>query len=273
MTIQTLSAPVEPIPPVHQVGDPNHTPDHNSMVQVLIDYDNDIGALQTTIANMFSVAGANVCTITGTSTGLATVNLPSGNRDSAADALDVMCAGVKVFSLNGYGELRIFPALASHVAQIIKAQPSQTADLLELQDSSGNILARFTANGTFIPTQPVIALQPGTSNAETWHPVSLDSGWSNAASNPVCSYRMREDNCVETVAYLNHSSFTGNLTIASGGNAFPALYRPATHQHAAAYTNSGGCGVALLSTGVFQIENAPSGSTNARFTARFPLDI
>jgi len=240
MTVQTFSVPVEPIPATHQVGDPNHTPDHNSIVQVLTDYDNYIGQLQSQIASMFSVAGGNVCNITGTSTPLATVNLPAGNRDSAVDTLDVMCAGVKVFSLNGYGELRIFPQLASHIAQVIKAQPSQTGDLFQLQDSAGNVLARFTANGTLLVTQPVNIVQPGTTNTpENWHTISgLSSGWS-IGSGPAgfLKYKKLPSNSVAmAMRNVRVGTNADSTTILSAGT-IPAGWAPISISRIPVYTD------------------------------------
>jgi len=277
MTVQTFSVPVEPIPATHQVGDPNHTPDHNSIVQVLTDYDNYIGQLQSQIASMFSVAGGNVCNITGTSTPLATVNLPAGNRDSAVDTLDVMCAGVKVFSLNGYGELRIFPQLASHIAQVIKAQPSQTGDLFQLQDSAGNVLARFTANGTLLVTQPVTALQPGTQNAETWHNFNpLSSSWFLPGGG-YAKYRLTVANELQISAAIAtpSSGNVNNQVIAT----FPTGYRPAsTHYLVTSGDNVqnsvGGVNpqVYINSSGQLQSRGC-NNSCNVWIDGRIPLDI
>jgi len=249
MTVQTFSVPVEPIPATHQVGDPNHTPDHNSIVQVLTDYDNYIGQLQSQIASMFSVAGGNVCNITGTSTPLATVNLPAGNRDSAVDTLDVMCAGVKVFSLNGYGELRIFPQLASHIAQVIKAQPSQTGDLL----------------------------QPGTQNAETWHNFNpLSSSWFLPGGG-YAKYRLTVANELQISAAIAtpSSGNVNNQVIAT----FPTGYRPAsTHYLVTSGDNVqnsvGGVNpqVYINSSGQLQSRGC-NNSCNVWIDGRIPLDI
>ena len=231
MTVQPLSGPVEPIPASHQIGDPGHTPDHNSMVQVLTDYDGDIGVLQGQIANMFSLAGGNVCTIAGTTTSLATVNLPSGNRDTAADTFDVYCAGVKVFSLNGYGELRIIPALATHIGQVIRAQVGQTADLFQITDQAGNILVRISSTGQIVTSQPAVIAQPGISPiiAEVSHNMpSMTSSWSIA---DFARYRLNSDGDLQ-VAFKNircpGGTNANDGTVLWAAGSFPTAYRVPT---------------------------------------------
>jgi hypothetical protein len=119
---------------------------------------------------------------------------------------------------------------------------------------------------------PSQAADPIVGGAESWHAVTLDSGWTNqGGSNPNCSYRLLPQKSIIIVGYINHASFSANLVV-NNSNPLPTPYRPINYQHAGAYTNNGGCGVSLSPTGVITVENPPSSSTYCRFTVVFPLD-
>jgi hypothetical protein len=176
-----------PVPAAHSVGDIGHTTDHDSIIQVLSTLVGNIQALQGITQNLFHTGGPNSCVITGTATSWAQVDLPGGSRDSAADTFDVFYGAAKVFSLNGYGEIRLFPGGASHVPAIVQGLPSQTGDLLQFRNSSGQVIARVSPSGA-LTTGPVSAYVGGA--PETWHPASLTSGWANSTIGPAAQYRL-----------------------------------------------------------------------------------
>lgn len=207
--------------PDHVVGDTGHTNDHNEIAQALVDITSDILALQVATPNVFSTTGGNVCNIPGTATSFALVNLLSGNRDTAADTFDVFYGAAKVFSLNGYGEIRLAPGAANHVAAIIQGLPSQTGDLLQLQNSSGTVLFRIGADGSsshgpqYFESGGVI---------ETWHSLpALQGSWSTYPGT-VGKYRLVSSppNSMQISAQFSPGNESNGFTVAT----FPVGYRP-----------------------------------------------
>ncbi len=218
----------ENIPAVHNVGDTGHTADHALIVQILNDYQAAITSLQSGGGNIFRTVGGNVCVIpVGTTQQFYTLTLPTGNRDSAVDTISVFYGPAKVFSLNGYGELRIFPGAANHVPAIIQGLLSQTADLLQMKDVSGNVITRFGADGS--ASMSALNYQGPTGTVETWHKFNpLQSGWS--VLNPFTGAWVRKlaspPNSIQLSALLsvNQSAVGDGTQIAT----LPAGYAPST---------------------------------------------
>jgi hypothetical protein len=237
----------EPIPAVHQVGDPGHTTDHNAIVQVLSDYLADITnlqgsvtALQAGAATAFSTAGGNACPIPGAATDFATVTVTAVNRDASPDLLDFFYGTQKVFTLNSYGEVRIYPSQVAHIPFIIQALTGQTADLLDILASDGvTKLVQVTAAGNVVTTGNVRVGADGTGVvnatdpvnggvAEQWHNFILNSGWGTTTNNGVNDtpqYKLLPDGAVA----LRGSIVTPPSGAAMNVNfaTIPAPYRPA----------------------------------------------
>lgn len=112
----------------------------------------------------------------------------------------------------------------SNGAVIVSYQSSNVliggASAITQEDSAGNTLAPgFTGN--------IVAIQPGSNPAaiETWHTITLDTGWSTLAGHAVPQYRMLSSGDVELVGYASHTAIAGNTNL-NGSNPLPAAYRP-----------------------------------------------
>lgn len=205
-----------PIPASHSVGDTGHTADHDSIVAVLNAFLTSIQSLQGTAVNITYTTGGNTSDISGTSTSWNRINLPSGNRDTAADTFDVWYGSAKIFSLNGYGELRLFPAAATHIPQIIQGITGQTGDLEQWQNAAGSILCRIAADGSIV-TPVIRAWDPrtGAPTVETWHSLSLQNGVTNRSPSTDFSpfaIKLGAGSCVYTTGQINIPANTANGT-------------------------------------------------------------
>ena len=70
------------------------------------------------------------------------------------------------------------------------------------------------------------AYTPGTSTPETWHTITMDSGWSVSSTFGPPMYRMLPDGDVETSGVIqNSASLSANTTI-NVNNPLPTAYRP-----------------------------------------------
>lgn len=223
----------EPIPSQHSVGDTGHTSDHNEIVVSLAGLVSAVNALQTITGtlegetgNVFSKLGGNVCNIPGTTTSFAQVSVGAGNRDTAADVIDIYYGGARVFSLNGYGELRISSGAASHVAAVIQGQPSQTGDLLQFANSAGTILARIASDGSI--TAPALTLTNPVADIPwvKFNPLStgisieppFTGAWVRLLSSP--------PECIQISALLNVQTATSVIDGTEVAQ-LAAAYRPA----------------------------------------------
>jgi hypothetical protein len=92
------------------------------------------------------------------------------------------------------------------------------------------------ATGSFITIDgplatPLVAVDPvaGPPTAETWHTVTLDSGWSLNSGYDAPQYRMLPDGNVQFTGLATQSAFTGTVPLNSGAP-LDSPYQPAkTH--------------------------------------------
>lgn len=211
-----------PIPSHHNPGDPGHAADHNAIVDTLTAHDQAVASLQGTTQGIFYLAGNNTCTITGTSTSWAVINLPTGNRDTAVDTYQIFHGPNKIFWFDGYGYPRVKNDDPTHVPLTIDSVAGQTASLQEWR-FNGTTVAAIQPDGTILAPNTV----PGT-----WLDMPLNSGivaYGHDTHNP--QYRIVNDR-VElrgVVAKSNGSNFTSSpVTIAT----LPANARPTALSYA-----------------------------------------
>lgn len=277
----------QPIPADHVIGDSGHTNDHNSVVTTLTNFNALIAALQTAVAtlqgntaNLFYTTGGNVCNIQDLVTALATVNLQATNRDTGVDIFDVFYGTQKVFSFNSYGDIKLFPSTISHTAFTIQGLAGQTANLWQIMNSAGTVLASIGPTGNLVVSGNLRAqgqvngTNPTTGNAETWHPFNpLSNSWA-VPSGGFAQYRITPQNELQISALIQApASSVNGVTIAT----FPAGYRPASmHQpvvSTSALIGSVGNGyVTITSGGVMQSSNIGAGAT-VGIEAKIPLDV
>jgi hypothetical protein len=248
-----------PIPAAHDTGDAGHTTDHNSIIQVLTSFAEAITNLQAVSQNNFQTTGGNNCAVSGDVTSWAVITLPSDDRDNAADTIDVYYGTIKVFSLNGYGEVRLYPAATSHVPLIIQGQTGQTSNLLQINNGSGNQTSAIDMHGNITASNNVSVGGTVVFPGETWHNLTAASGWTVSAAQyqfiPVCGGGV---------------AFRGTITTPSSGvvntvpatQPLPAMYRPAANRRwpVSNTTSAGVTGFAYVQPGgAIQFSGLPSG--------------
>jgi len=131
------------------------------------------------------------------------------------------------------------------------------------------ILASFaSASGTdqFGTTYPAgmvvpvgVTVEPGTTTPETWHTISLDSGWT--AGNPVPQYRMTVDGNLQLAGKATHSAITSETAVNSS-DPIPSAYRPVSDKKIYQGNRAGSLtGASIDTTGIVYAEpNGVSGT-------------
>jgi len=121
---------------------------------------------------------------------------------------------------------------------------------------------------------PIVAVDPINGGPESWHPITLDSGWITVASNTVPQYKLMPDKTVMIEGYCSHAAFSAALNL-NGSTPLPTPYRPATNYHQAAYTDVSGqaIGVRVTPAGVISVEQVGGSSTILKFSIRYDPSI
>lgn len=161
------------IPSHHNVGDTGHAADHNAIVDTLQAHDQSIATLQGSTSGIMYVAGGNVSNITGTGTTWAKVNLPTGDRSTAADTYQVFHGVNKIFWLDGFGRPRVKTDDPTHIPCVYDTVAGQTANLGEWR-VNGMTKVSFDKNGNVLAPN----VTPGA-----WTGITLQSGITAYGSN------------------------------------------------------------------------------------------
>jgi hypothetical protein len=130
-------------------------------------------------------------------------------------------------------------------------------------DAGGNTLALgFTG--------PITAIAPGSSPAipETWHVVTLDTGWTAVGDG--IQYRLNADGTVQCFGAATHAAFTGG-TVINSSNPVATVYRPTRTRNigGAGIPNRAGC--EITSGGVFTAEANGVSCTETDLSGFYPL--
>jgi len=124
-------------------------------------------------------------------------------------------------------------------------------DVLEVVGTPG--VASFQV--TVPISQPLYASDPvaGFGTAETWHPITLDAGWSAHAGYAAPSYRLDTDGALWLTGMADFgSSQTVNHNL-NNGHPLPAPYRPLTQKvFRSTDTNTQRAGVQISTGGVIE---------------------
>jgi hypothetical protein len=140
-----------PIPSHHNPGDAGHAADHNAIVDTLTSQAGAISTLQSTTVGLFYVAGGNVTNIADGTTTFSRINLPTGDRSSAADTVQYYHGSNKISWFDGYGRFRTKTDDPTHVPSVIDSASGQTANLGEWR-VNGVLKANVDANGNLAAT-------------------------------------------------------------------------------------------------------------------------
>jgi hypothetical protein len=83
--------------------------------------------------------------------------------------------------------------------------------------TAGDLMAAVTDNG-------IVAANPTSANTyESWHPITLDSGWSAGSITP--AYRLLPDGNLQLIGQATRSGIAGSANV-NNSNPLPAAYRP-----------------------------------------------
>ncbi len=127
-----------------------------------------------------------------------------------------------------------------HTAQQDQVQISATSSAADVSSGAQGFLAYMDTGGgnntvsvwgyfgiaLYVVSQ-LTAVAPGTGTSaanpaqlETWHTLSLASGWTQNASNPV-RYRLNPDNTVTFTGQATHAAFSTTTTLSASARSWP----------------------------------------------------
>lgn len=115
-----------------------------------------------------------------------------------------------------------------------------------------------------IVAEPVSAQLPGTGppsvQPETWHGITLDSGWTAGAQAP--EYRLLPDGNVQVRGQCSHASVTA-VTAINSGTPVPGVYRPAIARYYRGADPGDSAGLVQIDNGgVFSVRGSAGYSVN-----------
>ena len=143
----------------------------------------------------------------------------------------------------------------------------QSEDLSEPPAVNFLVYNNFTAavvEGMNIGVGQVTAYEPGTTTLETWHLITLDSGWT--AGSPAPQYRLLPDGNVQLAGKATHASISTETALNSS-HPIPASYRPASDKKVYQGNRAGGLtGAALDTTGIVYAEPSGTAATTIDLT-------
>ena len=133
-----------------------------------------------------------------------------------------------------------------------------------------------------IAAQPIPAVTPGTGTSptnpatpESWHAITLDSGWTAASGFDAPRYRLLPDGNLQLSGAASRAAFTANTNL-NNSNPLPSAYRPVnTHHYRGVDNLSVGtvrAGVQISSGGVIEALTAGTSCTFIEIDAVIPLN-
>lgn len=205
--------------------------------------------------------------------------VPVGGYAAVASAGIVQSGGQAILELLGAQTTANPAANSDRVALFLwdhggAVGPGASADIQAwFFDTSGTGHNLWNGNyaGLGLGACYINAVQPGTGTdptaagvfvPETWHPVTLDAGWTAVAGYPAPQYRLLPTGDVEIAGVVSHAAFNVSTPL-NNGTPLPAGYRPASRQ--AYRTGNGGtiADIELVSTGVINCIGQATGSVRA----------
>lgn len=136
---------------------------------------------------------------------------------------------------------------------------------------SNNTVAFWNYAGLTVEAGVITAVEPGTGTSpanpaqqETWHAITLDSGWSTGSPYAAPRYRLLPDGNLQLSGRCSATAWSGSKTL-NNSNPLPAAYRPA---NACDFYSSDAVGsrahISIATTGIISA-NLPSGATGTWF--------
>jgi hypothetical protein len=107
---------------------------------------------------------------------------------------------------------------------------------------------------------PIVARDPVNGGPETWHNITLDSGWTQTAGQQVCAYRLMPDGQVAFKGSATHASFTATTSV-NGTTPLPTQYRPASTLEYCKGADGNRAGFGYRNTGILSAFPLSTGST------------
>lgn len=112
-------------------------------------------------------------------------------------------------------------------------------------------------------------------SADSWHPITLDSGWIAASGFDAPRYRILPDGNLQLAGAASRTAFTSNIALNSS-NPLPAAYQPTNTHHYRGYDTSTGtarCGVQIAPNGILTaLATASSSSSLCEIDGIIPLN-
>lgn len=142
---------------------------------------------------------------------------------------------------------------------------------LMVPDVGGAAVDFFVNGGGVLGIYPdgVICVQPATGwdpvnqVPETWHAITLDSGWSVPSGRAAPAYRVLADGNVQFAGAASRTSFTNTSVNLNGSNPLPGPYRPGSTKIYRGFSTSdaGQAAIEYNTTGVLTARAVGSGVT------------
>ena len=149
------------------------------------------------------------------------------------------------------------------------------ADTTDNTITLGNGSSTINLDGIVAPftSGTISAIEPGTtSTPETWHTITLASGWSTVGGQPNPSYRLLPDGMVEITGTATHASFSSATALAPSG-AIPTGYDPTYTEQFVSAATPGDASIEITTSGGINCEPPSSGTTYCRFDGTYPLGL
>jgi hypothetical protein len=171
---------------------------------------------------------------------------------------------------------RVFIVLADNAA----SGGTSAAYFIVYQDANGGQFVQVEGGDAGLALNSVsqlTAVLPGTGTSnvnaaqpETWHPITLDAGWSTVAGYQAPQYRLWPNGDVEFAGTLSHAAFNVSTPINSA-NPLPVAYRSSSRL--AYRTGNGGtiADIEYQTTGVLNAIGQAAGSVRAAISGTCSL--
>lgn len=201
---------------------------------------------------VFPVSGRTVTEVGG----ISGISAGGGSEVQMFSAVDVSSALERVFIV-----LADHDSTGSSAAYFIVYQDANGNQFVQAEGGDGglalNSVSQLTAVLPGTGTSNVNAAQP-----ETWHPITLDAGWTSVAGYNAPQYRLLATGDIEIAGRVSHASFATTVALNSG-HPLPAGYQPASRQPYR--TGNGGtiADVELQTSGIINCIGQASGSIAA----------
>lgn len=163
------------------------------------------------------------------------------------------------------------PFIAFYQSATMSDWGSATAIAGNPDSAAANLVFAGQAGGFWMAQTGMLSVAnpASTGSPETWHDVTLDSGWTNADT---LRYKLLvQDNAVWVQGAVTHAAFTAATDICSS-NPLPAAYRPTGTHNIGGTGIPGRAGAEITSAGVIIAEPNGTSCTECDINGMYPLN-